>query len=272
MSELNLPNQFDIKVDEMILAIKTGRSLHAAKNIKSSGNPLEQLFRSFLEDSLPSTNKVASGYFYDGKSRCSNEVDVLIYEEKEAFRLDPGLQEQHYVPFTSVSIMGQIKNSANELENAIDQVQKSIKTWSEMRSFRGELLNNTPYQFEPLSFIVCGETRDNQLSKLEEILKRKGRPYVDYILLLDKGLIVTGNVNLFEEQPAKINFLDYRNSHVLHLCKPDNPAQQKGIALLWFYFALVTKLNLDSGNNLRYQSFCKQIEIAYPLISIKELL
>ncbi|WP_257818021.1 hypothetical protein [Burkholderia glumae] len=83
-------------------------------------------------------------------------------------------------------------------------------------------------------------------------------------MLLDRGTIVAGNLDVILELDS-IDFLTYRNVSSLHLCKPDGVTENaKGIALLWFYFALVSKLNWDYGNNLRYHAFCRQISAQYP--------
>ncbi|MBB5371327.1 MULTISPECIES: DUF6602 domain-containing protein [unclassified Janthinobacterium] len=275
MNELDLPAQFDARVKKMLIAVDQGRLAHKARNIKASGAPLEEAVRSLFSDSLPSNNKVASGYFYSASSRCSAEVDVLIYESEEAFRLDPAPQEQHYVPYTSVSAIGQIKNSAGELPNAIKQVQESLKAWTEMRNeaLRGRANGDRAYRERPLTFIVCGKCTDSDFRKLKTMLKSKGRPYVDYILLLDRGKIVAGNYDLFELNNPVINFFSYRNVSSLHLCAPNGaPDYPQGIALLWIYFAVVSKLNWDKGNMLRYNEFCRHIEIIYPLQMQQQLL
>lgn len=276
MGDLDLPAQFGRKVDAMISAIADGRALHKTRNIKASGQPLENSLRQLLEDSLPSTCKVASGYFYGANSDCSPEIDVLVYEDKEAFRLDPASQDQHYIPYTSVSIMGQVKNSAADLPGAIEQVQRSIRSWHEMRSemaaVRGGAAGGPPQEV-PLTFVVCGECKEADLKKLPATLKKKGRPFVNYILLLDRGEIVAGNQDFFEFDDPSIDFYEYRNVNALQLCKPGNSTTHAlGAALLWFYFALVSKLSLDQGNNLRYHTFCNQVSSLYPLRPIKKLL
>ena len=274
LRSLDLPKQFGRKAKAMLLAVEDGRAAHKAGNIKASGAPLEQLFRNLLEESLPSTNKVASGYFYDAASQCSAEVDVLVYEDGEAFRLDPAPQEQHYVPYTSVSIMGQVKNSAKDLPGAIDQVHGSLKDWHRMRQTARSsgVVSNQPFQDEPLTFIVCGDCSDAELKKLGDKLKQKGKPFVDYILLLNRGLIVAGDLDILVFDPPFIDFMQYRNVNSLHLCKPENSSEAEGIALLWFYFALVSKLSFDRGNNLRYHAFCRQVATLYPLRPIEKLL
>lgn len=272
--QLNLPNQFELKAMEMLLAIEQGKSSHRSGNIKSSGAPLEERIRSLLSESLPSTFKVASGYFYGASSQCSPEVDVLIYDDQEAFRLDPAPQDQHYVPYTSVSIMGQVKNSARDLPGAIDQVHKTLKAWHEMRKELLEVAIATGqrHQEKPLTFIVCGKSSDQNVSKLAATLKSKGGPYVDYILLLDRGLIIAGNYDQVEYDEPTIGFLQHRRVDSLHLCKPDGPPECfRGVALLWFYFAMVTKLNYDRGTTMRYSQFCSQIEALYPLRRIERL-
>jgi hypothetical protein len=259
----------------MCRAVDKGRAIHAAGNIKASGGPLEAEIRKMLSESLPSTSKVATGYFYGASSQCSNEVDVLVYEDHEAFRLDPGPSEQHYIPYTSVSILGQVKNSSSDLPGAIEQVQSSINAWLGMKQemARAFGIQHGPAQFEPLTFIVCGEGKDADMNKLGKTLAGKGAPYVDYILFLDRAEIVAGNCNLLAMDDPFINFLEYRSKTALHLCRPDAGASEPiGVALLWLYFALVSKLGLDKGNNLRYHSFCRQIEHLHPLRPVQRLL
>ena len=133
-------------------------------------------------------------------------------------------------------------------------------------------MTGLPHQQEPLTFVVCGECKETHLKKLGATLKKKGRPFVDYILLLDRGAIVAGNLDVFFDTES-IDFLQYRNVSSLHICKPDGAsANPEGIALLWFYFALVSKLSLDKGNNLRYHAFCRQIAALYPLRPTQKLL
>lgn len=270
--KLDLPLQFDIKAEEMLLAVKAGQRLHEAKNIKSSGLPFEQSLRGFLGESLPSTSKVASGYFYGASSQCSSECDILIYEERESFRLDPARQDQHYVPFTSLSAIGQLKNSANDLQKAIKQVQKSMKAFDEMYCYRRELHTKLPEQLIPLTFAICGSSADIENESLVEAIKATGEPQVDYILLLDKGLIITKLNDTLGGPPSEVSF-NLRNGSSVYLCKPAKDSRlNKGMALLWFYFALVHKLSQDTGNTLRYQSFCKQIELAYPLVPFQKII
>ena len=125
----------------------------------------------------------------------------------------------------------------------------------------------------PLTFIVCGECKDVDHKKLGAILKAKGRPFVDYILLLDLGEIVAGDLDLLEYDIPVIDFLQYRNVNTLHTCKPDGGGSfPRGVALLWLYFALVSKLSLDQGNNLRYVAFCRQVAARFPLRPMQKLL
>lgn len=275
MVTLDLPAQFDRKAKAMMLKIAEGRAAHAAKNIKASGKPFEDAFRAMLSESLPATNRVASGYFYGADSTCSAEVDVLVYEDREAFRLDPAPQDQHYVPYSSVSVVGQVKNSAKDLDGAIQQAQTCLKSWHEMRknlAVSGQL-SGQPYQEQPLTFVACGDCSDSQFKKIAATLKKRGRPYVDYILLLDRGEIIAGNLDVLVFDNPFIDFLQYRNVSALHLCKPDGEASKaQGLALMWFYFALVSKLNLDHGNNLRYHGFCRQISMRHPLRLLQQLL
>jgi hypothetical protein len=271
---LDLPAQFERKAKAMLLKVEEGRAAHAAKNIKASGQPFEDSFRAMLSESLPSTNRVASGYFYGADSACSPEVDVLLYEDREAFRLDPAPQDQHYVPYSSVSVIGQVKNSAGEIDGAIEQAQTCLSAWHEMRKnlVSTGMTTGQPYQEQPLTFVVCGDCADAQLQKIPRILQKRGRPYVDYILLLDRGRIVAGNLDIMVFDDPFIDFLQYRNVSSLHICKPDGDAKnEKGLALMWFYFALVSKLNFDHGNQLRYHGFCRQISLRHPLRLLEKL-
>ncbi|MCW5667836.1 MAG: hypothetical protein KIT35_28705 [Piscinibacter sp.] len=274
MVKLDLPAQFERKAKAMLLKIEEGRAAHAVKNIKASGAPFEDAFRHLLSESLPPNNRVASGYFYGADSACSGEADVLIYEDREAFRLDPAPQDQHYVPYTSVSVIGQVKNSARELKDAIKQAHGCLTSWLAMHRNLAStgLTLGGPHQDAPLTFVVCGTCTDKELGMIPEILKKQGRPFVDYIVLLERGRIIAGNLDLLQHDPPFIDFLDYRNVNGFHLCKPEGDASnEQGLALLWFYFALVSKLNLDHGNQLRYHGFCRQISNRYPLRPLKRL-
>lgn len=279
MGKFDLVDQFQRKADRMLLAIKDGRALHGARNIKSSGAPFETSARTLFSDSLPATSCAVSGYFYGANSNISIENDVMIYEAREAFRLDPAPQDQHYVPFSSVSVIGQIKNSAKDLPSAISQIHASMKAWHEMAVHMGpkRAQHSSPIGFRPATFVICGECSDRDLNKLEETLKKASAEgsLPDYILLLDRGLIVAGAmVGLPSDAP--IEFQTYRQVASFHLCKPEPenqvPEFAQGVALLWLFFALIDRLSLDVGNNLRYHAFCAQISENYPLMRQRKLL
>lgn len=272
MPDINLPNHFEIEVKALLVELEKGRAAHKASNIKASGLPLETAFRSLLACSLPPINMVASGYFYGAGSRCSPEVDVLVYDSDEAFRFDIADSAQVYIPNTSVSVIGEIKNSADQLYDAIAQVQESYRSWHEMRfEQNGVSIACGPWQEEPMTFIVCGECSARAYANLDKTLLSAGGPFVDYILFLDRGCIVTGDVAGLDA--PSVDFLQYRQANTLHICKPDGaPGYEKGIALLWFYFAIVAKLNWDKGNNRRYHAFCRQVARLYPLKKVARLL
>ncbi len=276
MAKLDLLEWFENEVAEMLIAVSRGRATHKAGNIKASGAALENRLRQLFQNSLPSTNRVVSGYFYGADSSVSGEIDLMIYEDQEAFRLDPASQDQHYIPYTSVSIIGQIKNSARDLEDAIGQVQKAQSAWESMRQTTavarsGRMHGSAPTQEPPLTFVVCGNCSDAAYKKLRRSLEAKGRPYVDYILLLDRGVIVAGSYDLLVETTS-IDFQQYRQVSSLYLCEPSGaPNHKKGVALLWFYFSLVSKLSLDRGYQLRYHSFCEQISSLYSLLPKEKL-
>jgi hypothetical protein len=178
------------------------------------------------------------------------------------------------VPYTSVAILGQVKNSAKDLWGAIKQVQRSIKDWHEMQREMAQsgVTAGGPTQERPLTFVVCGVTSESDRKRLGRILKTNGPPYVDYILLLDRGEVVAGNLDFFVEDDQVIGFMQYRNVNAFHACTPQGADDHVGLALLWFYFALVAKLSADQGNNLRYHSFCRQIAALYQLRPTERLL
>lgn len=272
MGGIDLSVQFETRLNDMLNAVKAGRNTHATGNIKASGAALENAFRKLLIDSLPSANKVTSGYFYGASSLCSNEIDVLVYEDNEAFRLNPIGQDQDYVPYTSVSIIGQIKNSLRDLTGAISQIQKAIDFWNKMESEAANSRSQTGHvQDRPVTFIVCGESKESDFKKIEKILKEKSLPFVDYILLLDRGEIIAGTNDILVHDPLTIDFWDYRNKNSLYLCRPESETNGKSISLLWLYFSLVSKINWDHGNDLRYLYFCRQISTQYPLHAYKKL-
>lgn len=269
--KIGLLTHFKNKVEHMLLSVDRGKVLHQSGNIKESGALLESDFRQLLEESLPTTLRVTSGYFYGANSQCSNEVDVLICENSEAFRLNLGSKDQQYVPYTSVAIFGQIKNSASDLSKAIQQVHTSLQCWENMRQHANlsHLKNASSSKLsEPLSFIVCGRCSDTVYKKLSKII-RDTESKVAYILLLDRGEIIAGCCDLFTSDLPTVGFADHNTSHSQYLCKPNtNGTINIGAGLLWLYFALVSNIN---GSDLRYKEFCAQVERLYPLHAVKKL-
>jgi hypothetical protein len=147
--------------------------------------------------------------------------------------------------------------------------------WHEMRRDPTLLPQNgrQPYQHDPITFVILGTCSDKQFAAIPKKLKAAKVRIPDYILLLDRGLVLSGKNDLLVEDDATMSFYDYRTRSSYFVCTPEGPENERpGRALLWFYFALVAKLDLDQGNNLRYHAFCIEIMRLFPIRPTLKLL
>jgi hypothetical protein len=267
--KLPLINMFSGHARALVEAANAGSDTHGTGNIAESGGPFEKRLLKLFRDALPSFVDVASGYFMDKDWTLSSQVDFMLCDSNERLQLPPSPDlQQHYVPFTSLHILGQLKNSATKsnIQSALSQVAQNLKHVAEMRELhKGDRINGR-YREQPLSVVVFG--KGGSAKEVEDVLKDTEGPKPTYVLLIEKGIIFARPRPHFSE-PA-IPFDAYRfNGDLVECYFPNAKADQAGHALLWVFFALLAKINWDYGNNAAFGPMVHKVADDFPLLPVK---
>ncbi len=244
---LDVHEQFATHAESLINAAKAGGRIHATANIAESGGPLETAFRKLFSYALPSTFLTTAGYFFGHEFELSGQIDFLLCDETDVLKLPP--QEgmvTGYVPYRSVKVMGQMKNSSGKLEEALDQTSSALAVWKDMAA-----RHPSPSRKEPLAIVVIGRGgTDLQVRRL--LAKFQGR-FPAYILLLEKGLLYgpKKTVAIFDDDAAF--YANQGNGGPLALLEAaSSPKNDSGRMLMWLFFAVLSHVvELNDNTTLK---------------------
>lgn len=260
IGEINLVRLFQAEALDLMTAVERGRLLHKTLNIRASGSPLEERFRSFLAGRLPSQFGVLNGYLFDVNSVCTPQIDAMLVNTRDCHAMMEAEGEARYVPFTAALAVVELKNSASSAAAALDQLMKIKASIKEMiaglrmrRQERGH--SSGPTLVDPISVMFFAESKDLKLSELKNWYSENKKEHPTYTVLLDRELIITDRniVNqflIFESET--VGFYDHRSPDEPYFCVPKvRDEYGQGRTLLWLYFALMAMANLAAEGNQR---------------------
>lgn len=241
--QISLPGIFSAAAQELLTSIQRGRILHKTHNIRDAGAPLEASFRELFAALLPSGFLVRHGFLYDTTSNCTPQLDIIIAAADRSQVMLKAPDGATYSAVTDAYAVGEIKSSADALKKHLTQFAVQVGQIQDMRRTVTEWsLFSAP---ELIGFMVIGDS-----SKLRHVdlahhwaMHPDGKP--SYILLLDKGLIVTP----YSIDLAEIGMVGDATP-VMRPTGPDvaiwsadgEEADRPGLALLWLYYAIIHQL------------------------------
>lgn len=273
--KINLVGLFEAAAQRLQLAVDQGRLLHATKNIRDAGLPLEVEFRAFLRARLPAPFEVTAGYLFDPLTKCTPQIDAMIIDGRESHELMRSDDGAAYVPYPSGRCLFEIKNSVKGLGKHVAQIGSIADAVNKMRIDAASLRHSSgPYVEDPLTVLLIGESKNAKLSDFKKAFGRLARA-PDYTLLLDRGTLIARWFDFdqiaipednAEAQKPTLDFYAYRQIGKWGVWKPDLVEHRRGRALLWLYYALVAQLNFASrGNQGSILDFTNQIQRDFPM-------
>jgi hypothetical protein len=106
------------------------------------------------------------------------------------------------------------------------------------------------------------------LEALAALPDDKPKHLPSYILLIERGLVFAPTNTLFGDMPP--GFTNYKNANALTACIPIGLANEaSGRALMWLFFAVVSKLNEEGLTEKRLTPIIERIEREFRLQLIK---
>ncbi len=271
MAKLDLEGDFTGHKQALLLKVDAGKRTHTRKNIAESGHPFEQAFRELFSLTLPPTTHVFPGYFYNSALELSAQVDALFCDHSEALHLPPSIEVgQRYVPFHSVRVMVQIKNSASDLAAALKQSAAALEAWNRMRTNDLDFSSTGSSFDEPMSVIVIGNGGD--LGAIQRALKKQAGPWPAYILLLEKGVLLGPDMPLrdafeYENGEATADFFNKRNNVSLAQLRGNNSPEGSGRLLMWLYFAVLARTQCDRPSSA-FSALTRSVAHHFPVVFI----
>lgn len=269
---LDLVYLFEDSAQELLRSVGKGRAFHKTKNIKSSGAPFEERFRTFLQARLPLNYTVSQGYLCDLKFQCSPQIDAMVLDKQESHEFMRSDAGEVYVPYSSARTLFELKNSAVGLTAHFKQIRDIAAAYQQMKSAAvAYQIPPGPHLARPLSILVIG---DSSKATLASIKKAYSQHSFDpgFTLLLDRGLIIGKSSGLEpftsdDTDPLRLDYYSYKQSGEWGIYEPDIADSNCGRALLWLYYAIVAQLNVDvRGNQSTILDFTNQVARDFPMI------
>lgn len=234
---LDLPAQFSKHAHDLVEAANEGTKLHRAKNIRDSGQLLEDAFQQLFSYALPHNFLSASGYFFGNTFALSAETDFLLCDQSEVLRLPPAKgHKTHYVPFRSVKAMGQLKTSFSQFKNALEQNAQTLLAW---RSMTG-LYTVEQGRREPLSIVVIAKGGTDKQARSAMAKLSKEKPLPAYVLLVEEGLLYAPDKTSRFIRGEEASYTSQGNDGPLSLLKvAGSTGKDPGPMLMWLFFGLL---------------------------------
>lgn len=215
-------------------AAEAGVRAHNGGNIRASGQPLEAAFQRLFNEALPKTFDASSGYFFDNDFCLSPQVDFVLSEQGALLNLPPAADiDDRYVPYRTVKVLGQLKNSAPDFRKAVTQHANALKLWQSMAA-----RYPNPDRVHPLSIIVVG--RGGADASIRESLKSSKGELPAYVFFVEAGLLYATSTTESLSVRAEAFFSYQGNGGPMFLLDAPGPnPRDSGLLLLWLFFAIL---------------------------------
>lgn len=221
-STLNLDKFFEYDLEKIYMAYRLSGTIHSdLNNIRASGDQVEFAVKQFYQSKLFPKYHVCDGHIIDKNLKVSPQYDVIISENAKNPILFDLADKSQLVYFESVYLFGEVKRSFYSVDLfdkfiiSISRFKKEMERESiSPHSFESgsaiiqlqNNLTNLPLRnplFSFMFFIDSSQMKMNEIGKLLRDTENKNLPNI--IVLLDQGLIVNVDSELFENDNIQIN-------------------------------------------------------------------
>lgn len=236
---------FDALAEELLSASKQGNILHRNKNIRESGELVEQRFREMLASRLPFPFQVGNGYLFDTDRSCTPQIDVIISDRTKnhtMFSLGTGTS---YSSYTGVCAVGEIKTKGRGILSSMRQFSKILDAYNNMdQKLRSKGLGHGLHENrEPLSFIVICDSDNITKKRIESAYKKVSKDLPDCFIILNirQIIIPTGALEVLydPESCTKAETPYYmKQSGNWRIME----SESMGSLLLWFFYYVISRL------------------------------
>jgi len=189
------------EIAEIYAAREKAKILHKSKNIRASGNEVEEAVRRLLKNKLPQLYNVSQGHIVDSDQNVSGQLDIII-TDKSAPVFAQSDDNTQYVLYESVYAIGEIKTAYNKgdidvFQESVERIKAFHREKTPVNYISGvtfdqnfEVKGTTSYKNPLFSFMVFLESNSFNLNHVSQLYKTKDYGLlVNVICLIDRGLI-----------------------------------------------------------------------------------
>src|SRR2546423_9766552 len=126
-SKLSLETVLQSEAAEIIAAREKARLVHRTKDIRASGDEVEQTVREVLRRKFSQAYYVGHGHIVDSEWVTSPQLDVIIADNNSTPILFTGATGTEYFPYESVYAIGEVKTSYDRSDKPIHAFTDELK-------------------------------------------------------------------------------------------------------------------------------------------------
>lgn len=219
---LTLSKFFQHDLEKIMMAFRLSGSIQTElKNIRAAGNEVELSIKNFFFEKLFPKYHVSDGHIVDRNLKVSPQYDVIISENSKNPNLFTLADRSEMVYFETVYCFGEVKKSfySDDLVEAFSYNIKRTKLELQRENIDPKFIETgssgflveqsltmLPMRNPLLTFMIFVNSSNLNATKLGSFLASTSNAELpNYIVLLDKGVIVNVDENKLNQQRLKIN-------------------------------------------------------------------
>lgn len=267
-SKITLSKYFQYSLEKILMAYRLSGSIqHELKNIRAAGDEVELSIKDFYQEKLFPRYHVCDGHLIDKNLKASPQYDLIICENSKNPVLFNLADKSELIYFETTYCFAEIKKSFYA-ENLITLFSDKIKrTKLELEREKidprfietansgflvEENLTLLPYRNPLLSFMFFVNSSNLNAKKVGTFLNSTDNSELpNFIVLLDKGVILNVNEEAYKNGTLKINlYPEFETENNLWILLKIEEEQK---VLIYQYMLVVEHLNncVLSTPNLR---------------------
>lgn len=196
--KFELEHVLNSDVADIFAAREKARILHHARDIRSSGDEVEQTIRKVLRRKLPISYYIGHGHIVDQHMNTSPQLDVVITDNASTSVLFQAENGSEYFPYEAVYAIGEAKSSyekdkcyihkfSKHLANIRASLTRENTAWGVYEKTNEQVRYGNPL-FSFMLFVHSGNFHIEDILDLYQTTTETELPTVIYFL--DKGMIL----------------------------------------------------------------------------------
>ncbi len=159
----DLDSVYQGDVNQIYVAQQNAKIIHASRDIRASGDHVEQSARKIVTSRLPFRCRVTHGHVVDFHGRVSPQLDVIVCDGHGSHGLFQAADGTEFVPYESVYAIGEVKSTYYKAKDPIREFSNSI---SGIQSSHWRNVTNRNPLFSFMFFVDASTFQLNDVKEL----------------------------------------------------------------------------------------------------------